>query len=82
MFMVDMKLKPYEAVAKLIDKACRGIGTNELLLTATNIRNQGILKEVIVAHEELFAKNLRDRIRSEVGGDYAKLLLQIIDSAE
>ncbi|GAX29391.1 hypothetical protein FisN_16Hh169 [Fistulifera solaris] len=82
MYMVDMKLKPYEAAAKLIDKACRGMGTNELLLSATIIRNQGVLKEVMVAHEELFSKNLRDRIRSEVGGDYSRLLLQIIDSAE
>lgn len=82
MYMVDMKLKPYEAVAKLIDKACRGIGTNELLLSATLIRNQGILKQVIVAHQELFSKNLRDRIKSEVGGDFGKLMLQIIDSAE
>lgn len=82
MFMVNMKLKPYEAVAKLIDKACRGFGTNELLLTATLIRNQMILKEVDAAHTELYSQTLHDRIKSETGGDYRKLLLELVASAE
>jgi Annexin len=52
-FMIGMKLKPYETIAKLIKTACAGFGTNELLLTCCLIRYQCVLKEVMVAHIEL-----------------------------
>lgn len=46
MFMVGMKLKPFETIAKLIKKACAGFGTNELLLTCCLLRYQSVLKSV------------------------------------
>jgi hypothetical protein len=46
MFMVGMKLKPFETVAHLIKKSCAGFGTNELLLTCCLLRYQPILKGV------------------------------------
>jgi Annexin len=82
MFMIGMKLKPHEEVAKLIHKACAGFGTNELLLSATLIRYQSILKPVMTAYVELYGKTLRDTITSETGGDLEKLLLEIIETAE
>jgi hypothetical protein len=81
-FLVEMKLKPAEAVAKLIDKACKGFGTNELLLTCCIIRYQPILKEVMAAHEELFGKNLIQRIMDETKGDYERLLVQVCQTAQ
>lgn len=81
-FMIGIKLKPYEEVAKLIHTACAGIGTNELLLTATLIRYQNILKEVMLAHIELYGKTIRDRIDDECGGDYKRVLLEIVQAAE
>jgi hypothetical protein len=81
MFMLNMKIKPYEEIAKLIDNACKGFGTNELLLTCTIIRYQKILKEVMAAHEELFGKTVQERVKSEVKGEYRALLLTVLDSA-
>lgn len=82
LYMLGMKLKPYETVAKLIKSACAGIGTNELLLTTTLIRYQGILKQVMEAHQELFDKSVQDRIKSELRGKYEMLLLEVCEAAE
>jgi Annexin len=82
LFMLGMKLKPYETVAKLINRACKGFGTNELLLTATLIRYQPIMKHVMEAHIELFGETIGDRVKSECGGDYERVLLEILGSAE
>ena len=56
LFLLGMKLKPYETVATLIKDACAGVGTNELLLTTTLIRYQGIMDKVNEAHLELYSK--------------------------
>jgi Annexin len=81
MFMIGMKLKPYEEIAKLFKKACAGIGTNELLLTTAVIRYQSLLKQVELAHVELYGQTIRDRIDSECGGDFKRVLLEIIGAA-
>lgn len=78
LFMLGMKLKPYETVAKLIDKACKGFGTNELLLTTTLIRYQKIMNEVKAAYEEFKGKSLEETVKSETRGDYERVLLEII----
>jgi annexin A7/11 len=82
MFMIGMKLKPYEEIAKLIKKSCAGVGTNELLLTSAIIRYQSHLKQVTLAHVELYGQTIRDRINSECGGDYKRVLLELLDAAE
>jgi hypothetical protein len=55
MFMLGMKLKPYETVAKLIKSACAGFGTNELLLTCCLIRYQPIMNSVMEGMYCLFS---------------------------
>jgi Annexin len=62
--------------------ACAGIGTNELLLTCTLIRYQGILREVMLAHVELYGKTILDRVNEECGGDYKLVLVEILKAAE
>lgn len=79
-FLLGMKLKPYETVAKLIQKACKGVGTNETLLTCTIIRYQLHLPAVMKAYTELTGKSLQATIKSEVGGDYRRLLTEIVDA--
>ncbi len=81
LFLVGMKIKPYETVAKLIKKACQGIGTNELLLSSTIIRYQLCLKEVMKAYEELYGQKLQDTVKKEVGGDFQRLLRELCDAA-
>ena len=44
LFMLGMKMKPYETISGLIKKACAGIGTDELLLTCCIIRYQMVMK--------------------------------------
>ncbi len=77
-FMMGMKLHPDQTVAELVDKACRGWGTNELLLTTVLIRYQPILKQVDAAHKRLYDQSIEDRVISETGGDYRKVLKEII----
>lgn len=80
LFVVGMKLKPYETIAQLIKTACAGIGTDELLLTCCIIRYQMVMKDVMGAHIELFGKSVHDRVRHECGGKYKTLLLEILNA--
>jgi annexin A7/11 len=78
--LVGMKIKPAETIATLIKAACKGIGTDEMFLTTCLIRYQGIMKDVMTAHIELFGKSVHDRVREETGGKYKTLLLQILNT--
>mmetsp|Transcript_139811 Transcript_139811/g.198021 ORF Transcript_139811/g.198021 Transcript_139811/m.198021 type:complete len:328 (-) Transcript_139811:189-1172(-) len=80
-FLLGMKLRPYETIVKLIEKATKGIGTNELLLSCTIIRYQICLKEVMHTYIEMKGDTLQELIKKEVGGDYRRLLLAICDNA-
>jgi len=78
LFTLGMKIQPYETMAGLIKKACKGFGTNELLLTACLIRFQSVLKEVETAHVEMYSKTIADRVKEETRGDYEKVLLEVV----
>uniref|UniRef100_A0A7S3VEQ1 Annexin n=1 Tax=Chaetoceros debilis TaxID=122233 RepID=A0A7S3VEQ1_9STRA len=78
-FAIKMRLKPYEAIAEMVKAACAGIGTDELLLTCCVIRYQDMMGHVNFAHEEMYGKNLQDRVRDECDGDYKKLLLSLLE---
>lgn len=80
MFMLGMKMKPFETIAGLIKKACAGIGTDELLLTCCIIRYQMVMKDVMAAHIELYGKSVHDRVREECGGKYKSLLLAVLNA--
>jgi hypothetical protein len=81
LFLLGMKLKPYTTIAKLIQKACKGAGTNELLLTCTVLRYQKHLKEVAAEYAELTGKSLQETLRNEIGGDYRRLLTELVDAS-
>ena len=78
-FTVGMKLKPYDTIATLIKKSCKGLGTHELLLTSCIIRYQDLMAQVYVAHEALFEKSIHKRIKDETNGEYKKLLLTLLN---
>jgi Annexin len=78
---INMKLKPYEAIADLIKTACAGIGTDEFLLTCCIVRYQDVMAQVMTAHIELYGKTIHDRVRDEVGGAYKDILLQVLNTA-
>ena len=79
--LLEVNLNPACAVATLIDKSMLGFGTNELLLTATLIRYQPLLKEAMLAHEELYKKDVVERIKSETNGKFETLLVKICEHA-
>jgi len=79
-FTCHMRLKPYEAIAKLIKSACAGFGTDDLLLMCCVVRYQDIMGHVNMAHEELFGKSIQDRVKSECSGDYEDLLIALMDA--
>jgi len=78
--LIGMKTKPYATAAAMIKEACRGIGTDELLLTTCIVRYQHILKDVMAAHIELYGKTIHDRVRSETSGNYKELLLTVLNA--
>jgi hypothetical protein len=43
-YLLGMKMKPFETIAKLIKTACAGLGTDELLLTCCIVRYQMVMK--------------------------------------
>jgi hypothetical protein len=80
MFMMGMKLKPYEEIAKLINSACKGLGTNEMMLTTALIRYQPVMKDVMLAHVELYSSTIEDGVKAETGKDYEAVLLAILNA--
>lgn len=80
-FHLNMKLKPYKTVAKLIKTSCAGFGTDEFSLTSHIVRYHQILSDVNSAHEHEYEKSIIDRIDSEVSGDYKKLLSTFVENA-
>ena len=80
LFEIGMKLKPHETMSRLIDQACRGFGTDELLLTTSLIRFQTHMANVNTAHIDEFGKTIHERIREEVSGKYKALLLQVVNT--
>mmetsp|Transcript_5466 Transcript_5466/g.7167 ORF Transcript_5466/g.7167 Transcript_5466/m.7167 type:complete len:344 (-) Transcript_5466:83-1114(-) len=80
LFEVNMKLKPHKTMADLIYKTCKGFGTNEDLLTCCLIRFQPHLANINACYIEEHGTSIHDVIRSEAGGKYRALLLQIVNT--
>jgi hypothetical protein len=81
-FAAGVKLLPYKTIAMLINDACRGLGTNEMLLAFTLIRYDNVMSKVNEAYTELYGDSVFDRVKKEARGDYERLLLAIVESAE
>ncbi|KAL7547117.1 hypothetical protein ACHAWF_010432 [Thalassiosira exigua] len=75
---VNMKLKPSETAARVIEKSMKGMGTDEYGLTASILRYQALLDSIRPAYEKEFGKSLEERVRGELSGDFKKLILELI----
>lgn len=80
LFMLGMKLKPYETVAHLIKKSCKRVGSNQLLLTSCIVRYTAILSHINLAHIELFGKSIHDRVKDRCSGNQRKLLISLLNN--
>lgn len=81
LFMLGIKLKPYQTMARTIKAACKGFGTDETLLTACLIRYQPVMKQVMEAFIEAYGDTIEEVIKAETRGDYEKLLLKVVQTA-
>jgi hypothetical protein len=52
---------------------------DEMSLTCAIIRYQAIMKDVWEAHQEEFGQTIVERIESEVGGKYKRLLIKLVE---
>ena len=68
-------------VLPCLSRILSAIIPDELLLTCCLIRYQGVMTQVMGAHIELYGKTIHERVRSEVGGKYKTLLLQVLNVA-
>lgn len=81
-FLMGMKINPYEEIAKLFDEACGGAGTDETLMASVLVRYQLVMSDVMLAHVELFGKNMADRVRKENRGVDEALFLELLGVTE
>lgn len=77
--IVNMKLKPIDTVVNVIQKSMKGIGTDEYHLTAAILRYQSLLGEILPAYEEEYGERLEDKVKSELRGDFEKLIVRMIN---
>ncbi|KAG7378040.1 hypothetical protein PHYPSEUDO_010625 [Phytophthora pseudosyringae] len=80
LFLVRMALEPLELLSELFEKTMKGFGTDEDALSAALVRYHMVLNDIRPVYKNKFGKELRDRIRGEVSGDYGKLLLAVFDA--
>ncbi|OQR92442.1 Annexin (Annexin) Family [Achlya hypogyna] len=80
-FHVNSILRPIETVAELFESTMKGMGTDEIGLSAAIVRYQHILAQVKQAYHAKYGRSLRQRIEGETSGDYRKLLLTILERA-
>jgi hypothetical protein len=81
-FLVGMKINPYETIARLFNEACQGVGTDETLVASVLSRYQKVMKQVSLAHVELFGKTMADRVRQENRGVDEALFLELLAVSE
>jgi hypothetical protein len=82
MFLIRMSVEPLEVLSELFEEAMKGFGTDEDALSSAIVRYHIVLRDVKPAYKKKFGKELRDRIKSEVDGEFGELLLQVFDARD
>ncbi|KAG0208047.1 hypothetical protein BGX33_006494 [Mortierella sp. NVP41] len=79
-YLVDWIENPAYCVAKNMEKAMEGAGTDDASLTRLVVRNRtpAFMAQVKAAYAAKYKKSLRDRIKGETSGDYRRTLLMAI----
>ena len=76
---VRVNLNAWPFLAEHIESTMAGMGTDETALSAAIVRYHPYLSQIQAAYEKKYEKSLRDRIEAEVGEEYQKLLLKLLD---
>ena len=78
-FMLTLMRDQCEADCYALNKAMKGAGTDELLITTILLnRSRAKVMEIKERYQELFGKDLMEQVKSEVSGDYEKFLVRIL----
>lgn len=76
--VLNANLNPPDYFADKINKACKGMGTNDdVLIRVLVSRDEVDLKDIKVSYKSKFGVTLYDEIKDECSGDYKNLLLGI-----
>ena len=72
-------ISPSEYFAYRIHKAIKGLGTNDTILIRVLVSRDEIdIKRIKRYYEQLYKVSLYDAVKSDISGDYQKLLLALI----
>ena len=71
---------PSEYFAKRINEAVKGFGTNEKILNRVIVtRNEIDIPIIKQYYKQLYGKDMVNDIKSDVSGDYKKLLIALLN---
>ena len=74
-------LSPSEYFAYRINKAIKGLGTNDTILIRVLVSRDEIdIERIKKYYKQLYKKDLYTAIKEDVSGDYGKLLLELIEN--
>ena len=73
-------ISPSEFFATKINKAIKGLGTNDKLLIRILVSRAEIdLKYIMQYYKQLYKKDMIDDIKGDTSGDYRKLLVKLVE---
>ncbi|KAF9990739.1 hypothetical protein BGZ75_000125 [Mortierella antarctica] len=83
-YLVNWINNPAHCIAKNLEKAMEGMGTDDQSLTRLLVRNrtQPFMTAVKTAYAAKYKRSLRDRVKGETSGDYRRTLLMTIGEPE
>ncbi|KAF9970221.1 hypothetical protein BGZ73_007099 [Actinomortierella ambigua] len=79
-YLASWIIDPAHCIAKQLEKAMRGVGTNDQALTRLLVRhrNPQFMAQVKAAYYRKYKKSLRDRVKGETSFHYKNALVAII----
>ncbi|XP_062265840.1 annexin A2 isoform X1 [Platichthys flesus] len=81
--LLDLLMPPLEYEAHRLQKAMEGLGTDEeTVLEILCTRSGKKLQEISVAYNRMYKKDLEKELRGETSGDFAKLVIALLDKED
>ena len=78
MTILESTISPQNYYAKRINKAVKGLGTNDKMLIRNLLSREGIdMREIREAYKSIFGKDMVQDIKDDTSGDYQKILVTI-----
>jgi len=78
MTILESTISPQNYYAKRINKAVKGLGTNDKMLIRNLLSREGIdMREIREAYKNIFGKDMVQDIKDDTSGDYQKILVTI-----